>query len=348
MDRSAYLTKQITRSRVPGLQYLVLDPERVAFEFDGGWADLRHRGPMTPATTMMAYSMSKTITALAVLQLVAAGRVALDDPIDQYHSTPYGAGIRVRHVLAHLSGIPNPIPLRWVHPAARHASFDEHAALDAELQAHPQPAFAPGARYRYSNIGYWLLGRVVERASGRSFPSYVTEQVFAPLGIAAEELGYSIPDARRHAHGYLKKYSFMNLAKRLLIDREFIGDYEGPWLRIEPHYLNGPAFGGLVGTARGFGRLLQDQLRPRSALFDAATRDLLYAPQRVTSGRLVPMTLGWHIGELQGVQFFYKEGGGGGFHCEMRLYPARSVATVLMTNATGFDVKRCLNTLDLG
>lgn len=348
MDRSAYLTKQITRSRVPGLQYLVLDPERVAFEFDGGWADLGHRGPMTPATTMMAYSMSKTITALAVLQLVAAGRVALDDAIDQYHSIPYGAGIRVRHLLAHLSGIPNPIPLRWVHPAGRHAGFDEHAALDAVMRDHPRRAFAPGEKYRYSNIGYWLLGSVVEQASGRSLPSYVAEQVFAPLGIGALDLGYAIPDASRHAHGYLKKYSIMNLAKRLLIDREFIGDYEGPWLRIEPHYLNGPAFGGLVGTARGFGRVLQDQLRPRSVLFDAATRDLLYTPQRVTSGRLVPMTLGWHIGDLQGVQFFYKEGGGGGFHCEMRLYPARSLATVLMTNATGFDVKRCLNTLDLG
>jgi hypothetical protein len=58
------------------------------------------------------------------------------------------------------------------------------------------------------------------------------------------------------------------------------------------------------------------------------------------------MTLGWHVGDLGGIPFFYKEGGGGGFHCEMRVYRAAGVATVVMTNATRFDVKGCLNSLD--
>lgn len=347
MDRvRTHLHGLIARSKVPGLQYLALDRDRAVFEYTGGWADIRHQVPMTGDTTMMAYSMSKTITAAAVLQLVAAGTVALDDPIERYHPTPYGPGITLRHLLAHLSGVPNPIPLRWVHPAARHAAFDEHAALEAELRAHPRAASAPGAQYRYSNIGYWLLGSVVERASGRAFTEYVLERVFTPLAIPPVSLGYTIPDAERHAHGYLEKYSFMNLAKRLLIDRRLIGDYEGAWLRIEPHYLNGPAFGGLVGTARGFGAFLQDQLRPRSTLFDNPARELMYAPQRTLAGRLVPMGLGWHLGELNGIPFFYKEGGGGGFHCEMRIYRVNRVATVLMTNATGFDVKRCLNSVD--
>ena len=349
MDRvRTHLDRLIARSRVPGLQYLVLDRERPVIEYSGGWADLRQRVPMTADTTLMAYSMSKTITAAAVLQLVGEGKVALDDPLERYHVTPYGPGITVRHLLAHLSGIPNPLPLRWVHAAARHAGFDERAALDAELRAHPRAASAPGARYRYSNIGYWLLGSVIERASGRPFTAYVAERIFAPLDIPPAALGYTIPDANRHARGYLEKYSIMNLAKRLLIDRQLIGDYEGAWLRIEPHYLNGPAFGGLVGTARGFAAFLQDQLRPRSVLFDNPARELLYTPQRTTTGHVVPMGLGWHLGDLDGIPYFYKEGGGGGFHCEMRVYRVNRIATVLMTNATGFDVKRCLNSQDRG
>jgi len=60
------------------------------------------------------------------------------------------------------------------------------------------------------------------------------------------------------------------------------------------------------------------------------------------------MTLGWHLGALQGVNFLYKEGGGGGFHCMMRVYPASRVASVVMTNATGFDVGGLLNKLDFG
>jgi D-alanyl-D-alanine carboxypeptidase len=345
-DPRAYLDALIARSRTPGLQYLAIGPGGTLFEYDGGWADLRHRVAMTPATTMMAYSMSKTITAVAVLQLIAAGRAHLEDEIDGSVRTPYGPGITVRRLLAHLSGVPNPIPLRWVHPAVQHATFDEHAALAAVLAAHPKRAAAPGTAYRYSNIGYWLLGRVVERASGASFPTYVTERVLAPLGIVPAELGYAIPDPARHAHGYLEKYSFMNLAKRLLIDRELIGDYEGPWLRIEPHYLNGPAFGGLVGTARGFGKFLRDQLQPQSVVLDETARALFTEQQRTTAGAVVPMTLGWHSGELAGRPFYYKEGGGGGFHCEMRIYPAPRVASVVMTNATGCDVKACLNALD--
>jgi CubicO group peptidase (beta-lactamase class C family) len=238
--------------------------------------------------------------------------------------------------------------LRWVHPAAQHASFDEHAALAAVMTAHPTLASAPGRAYRYSNIGYWLLGRVVERAGGEPFPSSVESHILRPLGLAASDLGYTIPDPDRHAHGYLEKYSFMNLAKGLLIDRQLIGEYEGRWLRIEPHYPNGPAFGGLVGTARGFATFLQDQLQPRSVLFDRPARDWFIEQQRTTAGARVPMTLGWHIGDLAGLPFYYKEGGGGGFHCEMRIYPGLHVASVLMTNATGFDVRGCLNGLDPG
>jgi D-alanyl-D-alanine carboxypeptidase len=58
------------------------------------------------------------------------------------------------------------------------------------------------------------------------------------------------------------------------------------------------------------------------------------------------MTLGWHVGSMDGASFYYKEGGGAGFHCMMRLYPHSRIATVVMTNATRFDVSECLNLLD--
>jgi len=58
------------------------------------------------------------------------------------------------------------------------------------------------------------------------------------------------------------------------------------------------------------------------------------------------MTLGWHIGDLAGRRYFYKQGGGGGFHTMMRLYPEPGIGTVLMVNATRFGVRGCLNILD--
>jgi len=333
--------------KTPGLQYVAVNADEVVCTFHGGWADIRQQRPMGADTTLMAYSMSKTITAVAVLRLVESGRLSLDDSLARFvPQSPYGAAVTVRHLLSHTSGIPNPIPLRWVHAAERHDGFDEASALGAVLRRHSRLTAEPGARFRYSNIGYWLLGRIVQEVSGTSFEAYVTEHVLARLGIANRGLGYAVPESGRHSTGYLEKYSVLNLVKGLLIDRSLIGEYAGSWLEIRGHFLNGPAFGGLVGTAQAFAAFLQDQLRPRSVLLDPPMRALLYQTQQTRDGRQVPMTLGWHVKTLDGKPVFFKEGGGGGFHCMMRVYPDVGFASVLMVNATGFDVSRALDALD--
>jgi CubicO group peptidase (beta-lactamase class C family) len=284
----------------------VVTPAGVLFEHTSGWADIRRQAAVDTATTMMAYSMSKTITAAAVLQLVEAGLIGLDDPIDRYvDSLPYGRHVTVRRLLSHTSGIPNPLPLRWVHPAEG-----------------------------------------VERASGSSFASFVTERILRTLAIQPGELGYVVWDSAHHATGYLEKYSLMNLVKGVVIDRQLVGGYSGRWLAIRSHYVNGPAFGGLVGTASAFRKFLQDQLCDASRLFNDGTRQLFYTEQQTTRGAPVPMTLGWHIGGRGGERFFYKEGGGGGFHCMMRLYPGPRIGTVVMANATQFNVARLLDAAD--
>jgi D-alanyl-D-alanine carboxypeptidase len=341
------LDSVVRRGKTPGLQYVVVDPGSIRFEYCAGSADLGSGRPVTPGTSMMAYSMSKTITAAAVLQLVETGRVGLDDPIGRHlDRQPYGAEVTVRQLLSHTSGIPNPIPLRWVHPAACHDTFDEATALGAVLRQHPRLRFRPGTKYAYSNIGYWLLGRIVEHASGGAFTAYVTDHVLGRLGIAADELGYAINDPSAHAAGYLERFSLLNLISPWLIDRSLIGPAAGRWVQIRGHYLNGPAFGGLVGTARGVAAFLQDQLRAHSRLFGDATRALFCEPQRTTGGPIA-MTPGWHIGSSgNAARFLYKEGGGGGFHCMMRLYPAAGIGTVVMTNATAFDVRRLLDVVD--
>ena len=341
----AYLDHAV-QSQTPGLQYVVVDSSGIRFEYAGGWADIARGLNMDSSVTLMAYSMSKTITAVAVLQLVQAGKIDLDAPLERYvPQQPYGSGVTVRRLLAHTAGLPNPIPLRWVHPAAAHAEFDEPAALAAILDRYPETASAPGARFRYSNIGYWLLGPVVESASGQPFAEYVRGHVLAPLATPSQ-LGFAVPDPAHHAAGYLERRSWLNLLKGFLIDEALIGPREGDWIRIESHYVNGPAFGGVVGTARGFAAFLQDQLRAHSRLLDDATRALLYEQQATAAGVPVPMTLGWHVGTLDGVKVFFKEGGGGGFHAMMRVYPERGIATVVIANATSFKVRACLDTLD--
>jgi len=336
----------VDSARVPGIRHVVVSAQAILSDRSCGWADLPSRRPVDARTTLMAYSMSKTITAAAVLQLVDARQIALDDPIARYvPSQPYGDRVTVRQLLSHTSGIPNPIPLRWVHPASEHASFDEAAALDAVLRRHPKLSFEPGTRFRYSNIGYWLLGPIVERAAGQPFTAYVAEHVVRRLSLDAADLGYTIVDRDRHASGYLERFSLMNLVKPLLIDRRLIGGATGRWQQILDHYPNGPAFGGLVGTAVAFARVLQDQLAPSSMVLGDRARELFFEPQRTTRGPVM-MTLGWHMGSDRGRAFYFKEGGGGGFHCLMRLYREAGRGSVVMTNATAFDVHAALSALD--
>lgn len=347
-DNTTSDLNQCVRSEVPGLQYIAVTADRVLFEYAGGWADIQGQKAMTLDTTLMAYSMTKTFTAVAILQLAEQRKLSLDDVIDRYlpNAAYHGHGITLRQLLNHTSGVPNPIPLRWVHLAAEDSSFNEAEALATVLGENPGLAFEPGRKYAYSNIGYWLLGKVVEQVSGQSYPTYIRGNILQPLLLSSLGMGFVIPDESRHAQGYLAKYSLMNLVKGFFIDSKFVGDYEGHWLRLKSHYLNGPAFGGLIGTARGFSRFLQDQLRAESVLFGMETKRLLETRQTDGAGRPIPMTLGWHIGETNGAAYFFKEGGGGGFHSEMRIYPAKGIASVVMVNSTEFNSTKFLNRVD--
>lgn len=333
----------LQRGATPGLQYVVVTPDEIAFEYAGGWAALDTSRAMTADTTLMAYSMTKSITAIAVLQLVDAGLVSLDAPLGDW--SPYGGAITARQLLTHTAGIPAPLPLRWVHPAASHATFDEPAALARVLRSHHRAASPPGQRFRYSNIGYWLLGQLVERVTGTSFRDYVATHVINRLGISSDELGFEVRHPERHAAGYLERFSLLNLLSGVLIDPALMGPNTGRWVQVREHYVDGAAVGGLVGTARAFGRLLQDQLAPHSQLLSDDARCTMMQVHRLPNGREIPMTPGWHVRPLDEPVLF-KEGGGGGFHCMMRLYPHAGIGTVLMTNATGVDVARAMDVVD--
>lgn len=345
-DLNVSLNKYLQKA-APGIQYLVVDKHQALFEFAGGWADIQNQRPMRLSTTLMAYSMTKTFTAVAILQLVQQEKLHLDEPISTYlPNCPYSDNITIRQLISHTAGIPNPIPLRWVHLAEEHEAFDEGIALAGVLRDKPKLSFKPGKRYAYSNIGYWLLGRIIEEVTNQAYIDYIRDRMLKPLGLQPGEMDFVIPDPNQHAKGYLGKYSVMNLLKGLITDGKVWGQYEGKWLQVKNHYINGPAFGGLVGSVQSFGCFLQDQLRESSVLLNQKAKELLYTQQKNNDGALIGMTLGWHIGELQGVKYFFKEGGGGGFHSEMRLYPTMQFASITMVNSTEFNSNAFLSSLD--
>jgi len=331
----------------PGIQYVVIDKHSTLFSHSVGLSNVEQDIALNVNQTMAAFSMTKTLTAIAVLQLVERNKINLDDKIAEFVEHPYNPDITIRHLLNHTSGIPNPIPLKWVHLAQNHSGFDEQAALEKILDENSSLDFQPGENYKYNNIGYWLLGSVIERASGQKFSDYLTQYVFQPLDLSPYEIGFQIYNENNHAKGYLKKWSFMGLFGRFLLDSNIIGENEKGWLHIKNVYLNGPSFGGVIGTASAFSKILQDLLSTESRLLAQMSKQLLYQRQYLNSGSEIDMTLGWHIDKLNGVRYYYKEGGGAGFHCEMRIYPDNGLASVIMTNKTSFNSRNILSELDI-
>jgi len=330
----------------PGIQYIVVNRDSSLFEYSAGLADIKNKISLTKNHTMASFSMTKTLTAIGVLQLVDSKMIRLDDQVSLYAEHPYNPNITIRHLINHTSGIPNPIPLKWIHLAKNHHMFDEKKALAQVLVDNSRASSSPGEEYKYSNIGYWLLGIIIEKVSGLTYSDYMYKFIFEPLDLTKDEIGFVIRNGNNHAKGYLKKYSFMNLFKSFLIKDITWGEYEGRWLHINDVYLNGPAFGGAIGSAKAFSRILQSLLSENSVLLGNDVKQYLYSQEKTKSGNEIEMTLGWHIGELDDERYYFKEGGGAGFHCEMRIYPDRNLASVLMVNRTSFNTRKQLSNLD--
>jgi len=168
------------------------------------------------------------------------------------------------------------------------------------------------------------------------------QHIFSPLGISQEEVSCLIVDSTVHARGYQKKYSILGILLPLMIDKTLLEGAEKSWIRLSPVYMNGPAYGGLIGTARGFSRFLQDQLRVKPVLISSETKKLFFSHQKNNKGQDIITTLGWHRGQLSDTRYYGKPGGGPGFQSNIRVYPERRIATAWFINATGAS-ERAIN-----
>jgi D-alanyl-D-alanine carboxypeptidase len=306
--------------------------------------------PVTPRTTFHCFSTTKPVTALAVLQLVAEGRVALDAPLATYlPELPCRNGATVRQVLSHQGGMPNPSPLTWVHTEAQHATFDASRFLAGVLREHPTCTPA-GRRSRYSNVGFLLLGRLIEVISGRAYPEYVRDRVLDVVGcnVADSEryLGFDIPKDR-HASGYTRRWSGLGLLIALLPDRANLRSSERGWIRYRPFHLNGASYGGLKGNVAGWAPLLAAIAARDPRLLPPEGYDAFFAPQALGSGKPTGHALSWFTGQHRGHEYVCHAGGGPGYGAEIRVYPALGATSALVTNTTILRDRRLLDRLDV-
>jgi CubicO group peptidase (beta-lactamase class C family) len=188
---------------VPGASVLVMREGRAIHRAGYGMADLEAHTAVTPQTNFRLASVSKQFTAAAIETLAGRGKLAYDDPITRFlPSLPsYAQAITVRQLLTHSSGLLDYEDL--IPPQTTEQVSDLDVLHMLEKTNHT--LFAPGTSYRYSNTGYVFLGLIVAKISGMSFPAFLKQEIFDPLGMhgtVAYVRGTSTVDHR--AYGYTR------------------------------------------------------------------------------------------------------------------------------------------------
>ncbi len=318
----------------PGLQYVVFDRAGVVDSHAVGLADVGADRPMTAGTRLNVFSTTKVVTAVCLLQLQERGRLRLDDEAGRFLDyLPY-RGITLRQLASHSAGVPDPVLGNFfVHWQEEHESFDREALLRRVVGRRARLRFAPGTGAAYSNLGYALLGQLIERVSGSSYEDFVLANVFQPLGLAPADIHFGCQDYVVDARPYFRRSQILyQLLARLLLKGGRLGR-QGAWVCLHNRfYLNAPAHGGIVASGRSFAAVFQDLLGPESRLLGAEARQELFHEQ-IRAGRQA-FALAWFIQERDGERFFSHRGGGLGYVSEVRLYPEKGLGSVLLVNMT--------------
>jgi D-alanyl-D-alanine carboxypeptidase len=191
------LLDQLVAAGAPGAAGWVQD-DNGAQPAASGVADLRTGGPMRPELHFRAGSLTKSLVATVVLQLVAEGRLSLQDSLDRRLPgiLPYGEQVTLRQLLNHTSGVPH----NWAtveqtlyrSPGGRSRDWTPRELV--ALVADQPPDFPPGTAWSYSNTGYHLLGLVVEAAGGSTLGQELHRRIVAPLGLHGTSFPESSPD----------------------------------------------------------------------------------------------------------------------------------------------------------
>ena len=215
-----YLQEEMEDQHIPAMSVLVFQDNEILYEQYLGQANREQNLALTEEHLFLLASVSKVVTATALLQLHDAGAFALDDPINQYLpfavNSPYSnRSITFRHLLTHTSGIADGDALDDQY----YYGEDSPIALRYFLENYLVPGgewydevdnyydFAPGTEHEYSNVGSALIGVLVEQISNQEFKAYCQANIFAPLGM--DHTFWSLEEAQNQ-YTLVQPYNYRN------------------------------------------------------------------------------------------------------------------------------------------
>jgi len=315
-----YVTTEMVRLRIPGLALGIVHGDRIVEARGFGVADSSGRA-VTAQTPFYIGSLTKSFTALAVMQLVEAGRIDLDAPVRNYlpwfqvADRQASERITVRQLLNHTTGLSE---------KDGNQVWSSSAGLEEEVRALGDvPLTHPvGSRFEYSNINFSIAGLIVEMVSGQSYADYVSQHILEPLGMehATASRERAVADGLAEGHYYRFGHPIPGV---------------GP---LPPALL--PA-GLLIASVEDMTHYLVAQLnggRYRSAsVLSPGGIAALHAPAAPMRAKGFHYAMGWAVGPIDRQLTVRHNGDTSHFHSSMMLQLEKGWGIVLLANASGFE-----------
>lgn len=312
-------------NKIPGLCAAVVRDQEIIWSKAAGHSDLETRSDVSLDTIFAVGSLTKLVTAAMLMQLRDAGRINLDDPVEKYlpsigiHANEKrGRSVTIRQIASHTAGIPREVSFEsW-----NTLNFPPSEKLLEELMD-LTPVFPPLSRYKYSNLGYAILGQVLSLAAGVPYKQYVQDKILKPLGM--DSSGFEISGLpSQPATGYTV-YGDEPIEKT-------------PYVNFEAMVPAGQLFSSVRDMSRFVSMQFIDEPSVLAAdraavVLDPATIREMHTPVYVGKRWAGGTGIGWHISRAFGDTVSSHRGGIPGFTTDVALIREIKLGVVVFTNA---------------
>ncbi len=294
----------------PGAAAIVMKDGQVVLRKGYGMANLELGVPVSPDMVFEIGSVTKQFTAAAVLLLQEQGKLRVEDDVTKYlpDYPTHGETITIDHLLTHTSGIPSYTGLpEWFPRVREDMKVEDVIALfkDKPLE------FKPGEKQRYNNSAYFLLGAVIEKASGKTYEKFVEEEIFQKLGMSHSRYGHAEEVVPLRAAGY---------------SRDDKGVRHAMYLSMTQPY----AAGSLMSTVDDLA--VWDRALAGETLLKKASLDRMFTSARLASGRPIRYGYGLVLYELEGRRVMEHGGGIFGFVSFLLRVPEEKLFVAILSN----------------
>jgi len=307
------ITSAMSRQNMPGLSVSVVTNQKLLWSQGYGLSDLENFIPAKAVTVYRLGSISKTITAIAVMQMVERGKLDLDAPIQKYcPAFPQKQWtITARQLLGHLAGV------RHYKDETEFLSTRHYSSVVEGLSMFKDDPLLhePGTKYAYTTHGYAILGCAVEGASGMKFPDYVRENIFKPAGMDRMRVDDVFEIIPNRAQGYFKTPS---------------GELRNSALADTSYKIPGGGFCSTVVDLARFAIAVQT-----GKLVRKETLEQMWTKQKTRDGKETSYGLGWGLTERNGLKEVSHGGAQQRVSTNLYMIPEKGLAVILMVNLEG-------------